>query len=70
MECTVMYFLSVLVLINQIKIKVEDHFITAIGLFAAASTTISFLPQAIKIIKTKNTESISLSMYVSLGLFL
>ena len=36
---------------------------TIIGLFAAVSTTTSFLPQAIKTIKTKNTSGISLGMY-------
>lgn len=47
-------------------------FITLIGLIAAFGTTFSFLPQAIKIIKTKNTEGISLSMYLmfSTGVFL
>lgn len=39
------------------------NFITVIGLTAAFCTTVSFVPQALKIIKTKNTESISLSMY-------
>lgn len=34
-----------------------------IGLAAAAGTTISFLPQAIKTIRTKDTSGISLSMY-------
>ncbi|WP_295672280.1 SemiSWEET transporter [uncultured Mucilaginibacter sp.] len=34
-----------------------------IGYLAAFGTTISFLPQAIKTIQTKNTEGISLSMY-------
>jgi len=34
-----------------------------IGIFAAFLTTISFLPQAIKVLKTKNTEGISLAMY-------
>ncbi|WP_317193112.1 SemiSWEET family sugar transporter [Pedobacter segetis] len=45
---------------------------TLIGLLAAFGTTFSFLPQAIKIIKTKNTEGISLSMYLmfSSGVFL
>lgn len=38
-------------------------FITMIGLLAAACTTFSFLPQAIKTIRTKDTASISLSMY-------
>jgi MtN3 and saliva related transmembrane protein len=47
-------------------------FITLIGLLAAFGTTFSFLPQAIKIIKTKNTEGISLSMYLmfTTGVFL
>jgi MtN3 and saliva related transmembrane protein len=44
------------------------HFtlIDIIGYLAACGTTISFLPQAIKTIQTKNTSGISLSMY---GLF-
>ena len=37
--------------------------ITSIGYLAAACTTLSFLPQAIKTIRTKDTSSISLSMY-------
>lgn len=41
-----------------------DKFIMVIGMFAATGTTISFLPQALKIIKTKDTKSISLSMYI------
>jgi MtN3 and saliva related transmembrane protein len=47
-------------------------FITLLGLLAAFGTTFSFLPQAIKIIKTKNTEGISLSMYLmfTTGVFL
>ena len=36
---------------------------TIIGLMAAACTTISFLPQAIKIIRTKHTKDLSLGMY-------
>lgn len=36
---------------------------TIIGLLAAISTTSSFLPQAIKTIKTKDTSGISLGMY-------
>lgn len=38
--------------------------ITAIGLLAAALTTVSFLPQVVKILKTKHTKAISLLMYV------
>ncbi len=34
-----------------------------IGYVAAFCTTFSFLPQAVQIIKTKDTSSISLSMY-------
>jgi MtN3 and saliva related transmembrane protein len=34
-----------------------------IGYLAAFGTTISFLPQAIKTIQTKNTSGISLPMY-------
>jgi MtN3 and saliva related transmembrane protein len=39
------------------------NFTTVLGLCAAFCTTISFLPQALKTIKTKNTTGISLSMY-------
>jgi len=39
--------------------------ITIIGMAAAVFTTISFLPQAIKVIKTKNTSDLSLVMYMS-----
>jgi MtN3 and saliva related transmembrane protein len=37
--------------------------ITIIGLMAAFGTTVSFLPQAVKTIQTKDTSGISLSMY-------
>lgn len=48
------------------------HWIIVIGLIAATCTTISFLPQAIKIIKTKHTQDLSLVMYLVLttGIFL
>lgn len=36
---------------------------TYIGYIAATLTTISFLPQAIQVFKTKNVASISLGMY-------
>ncbi len=42
------------------------NWITAIGLVAAACTSISFLPQVIKTIKTKHTKDISLGMYLIL----
>jgi MtN3 and saliva related transmembrane protein len=35
-----------------------------IGTIAAVLTTVSFVPQAFKILKTKQTHDISLSMYV------
>ena len=38
-------------------------YIEIIGFVAAFSTTISFLPQAMKTIRTKDTSGISLSMY-------
>ena len=46
--------------------------ITIIGLVAATCTTISFLPQALIIIKTKNTAGLSLGMYsiLTFGVFL
>jgi MtN3 and saliva related transmembrane protein len=37
-----------------------------VGYIAAFLTTVAFLPQALQTIKTRNTESLSLSMY---GLF-
>ena len=45
---------------------------TIIGLMAAFCTTLSFLPQAIHTIKTKNTSGISLLMYsiFTIGTFL
>lgn len=41
-----------------------------IGFVAASLTTVSFYPQAFKIIKTKDTQSISLVMYsiINLGI--
>ncbi|MCJ7691411.1 MAG: SemiSWEET transporter [Clostridiaceae bacterium] len=46
--------------------------ITTLGFIAATFTTLSFLPQAIKVIKTKNTSGISFSMYLmfTIGVFL
>lgn len=38
--------------------------VTVSGLVAAFCTTVSFVPQAVKTIKTKDTSSISLAMYV------
>ena len=36
----------------------------SIGLLAATCTTMAFVPQAIKVIRTRNTSGLSLSMYV------
>jgi len=43
-----------------------------VGFAAAVLTTVSFYPQAFKIIKTKDTQSISLAMYsiINLGIAL
>lgn len=38
--------------------------IPMIGYLAASLTTFSFVPQAIKVIKTRNTEGISIIMYL------
>ncbi len=48
------------------------NYITILGLVAAACTTISFLPQVIKVWKTKSTKDISLGMFslMTIGLFL
>lgn len=37
--------------------------VTLLGLAAGICTTVSFLPQAIKIIKTRHTKDLSLGMY-------
>lgn len=45
-----------------------------IGFAAAFCTTMAFMPQAIKVLKTKNTQSLSLTMYliftIGVGLWL
>ncbi|CAD7774324.1 PQ loop repeat protein [Candidatus Methanoperedenaceae archaeon GB50] len=48
------------------------NWITTIGLIAATCTTISFLPQVLKTIKTKHTEDLSIGMYsvLTTGIFL
>ena len=45
---------------------------TIIGLAAATCTTLAFLPQAIKVVKTRQTKDLSLVMYsiFTLGVFL
>ncbi|MFC1810847.1 SemiSWEET family sugar transporter [Patescibacteria group bacterium] len=38
--------------------------ITVIGSIAAICTTIAFIPQTIKVVKTKHTKDLSLKMYL------
>jgi MtN3 and saliva related transmembrane protein len=40
------------------------NFVTLIGFLAASCTTLSFLPQLIRVIKTGDTKAISLIMYI------
>lgn len=48
------------------------NFITIFGLVAAALTTVAYLPQTLKTIKTKQTRNLSLITYIILttGVFL
>lgn len=39
-------------------------FIETVGYVAASLTTVAYLPQALKIIKLKKTDEISLAMYI------
>ena len=41
--------------------------ITTLGLFAAFCTTLAFLPQAIKTIRTKQVRDLSIKMYILQG---
>lgn len=45
---------------------------TLIGLIAAICTTVSFVPQIVKILETKRTDDVSFSMYavICTGIFL
>jgi|TARA_B110000967_G_scaffold170128_1_gene179923 MtN3 and saliva related transmembrane protein len=43
---------------------IEKFIINYIGFFAAFCTTIAFLPQAIKVYKSKSTKDISLYMFL------
>ncbi|MDC3030426.1 SemiSWEET transporter [Candidatus Pelagibacter sp.] len=48
-----------------------DFIMRYIGFFAAFCTTIAFLPQAIKVFKSKSTKDISLYMFIifTIGVF-
>jgi len=39
------------------------NWVTILGLIAATFTTVAFIPQAVKIIRTKHTKDISIVMY-------
>ncbi|WP_437572204.1 SemiSWEET transporter [Sorangium sp. So ce542] len=39
--------------------------VTALGLVAAALTTVSFLPQVLRTLRTRDTRSISVGMYAA-----
>ena len=43
---------------------IEEFIINYIGFFAAFCTTIAFVPQAIKVYKSKSTKDISLYMFL------
>jgi len=47
-------------------------YLLLLGLLAAALTTVAFVPQLIKVIKTRSTHDISLAMYIVIctGVFL
>jgi MtN3 and saliva related transmembrane protein len=49
-----------------------EQIISYIGYAAATLTTLSFVPQAVKIIRTRDTDGISVEMYAAftLGIFL
>jgi MtN3 and saliva related transmembrane protein len=53
-------------MVAQEKTIMEFSFITIVGLIAAFLTTSSFLPQSIKVIKSKHTKDLSLGMYILL----
>ncbi|MDP4187982.1 MAG: SemiSWEET transporter [Bacteroidota bacterium] len=50
----------------------QANWITIIGMAAACLTTFSYIPQMIKVIKTKRTKDISVIMYFAImtGIFL
>ncbi len=49
----------------------DNNYISLIGMIAGTCTTLSFLPQLVKTIRTKQTQDISMAMYIilSAGLF-
>ena len=51
---------NILLVINYWKLNLDNF----IGFIAAFCTTFSFIPQAIKVYKTKKTQDISLGMFI------
>lgn len=51
----------------MIGYDMNKNYIALIGLIAGICTTLSFLPQVIKTMKTKQTKDISLTMYIVLA---
>jgi MtN3 and saliva related transmembrane protein len=45
-------------------LEIPTNFVDIIGYAAAISTTVAFIPQTIKVIKTRDTKSLSLAMYL------
>ncbi|XXY46686.1 SemiSWEET transporter [Sorangium sp. So ce269] len=43
----------------------KPEVVTALGLVAASLTTISFLPQVLRALRTRDTSSISVGMYAT-----
>jgi MtN3 and saliva related transmembrane protein len=52
--------------------NVEKFFVELLGLIAGTLTTISFLPQLVKIVKNKSAKDVSLLMFLifTVGIFL
>lgn len=46
----------------------ETSFVSILGFVAAFCTTVSFVPQALRVIKTKHTKDLSLAMYSLLNI--
>ena len=57
---------------NSEEVRGDKLMETALSFIAAILTTISFVPQALKVIRTRNTKGISFGMYIILtvGVFL
>jgi len=56
---------------TPLKIMILNFILKYIGFFAAFCTTFAFLPQALKVYKSKSTKDISLYMFIifTIGVF-